>query len=321
VQILVTGASGFVGQHLVQHLNRVQPDAKLHGTFFRSTTVLPASEKIELTQIDLCQSQDVTKLIERLRPDAIYHLAGQSSPARSFRLPWETLETNIRAQFNVLQACVDTGIAPRIVTISSAEVYGSVQPEELPLRESSPLRPASPYSLSKITQDMMGWQYHLSYDLPVIRVRAFNHTGTRQSEDFVVPSFAMQIARIEARQQPAVIRVGNLAAQRDFTDVRDVVRAYHRLMESGTPGEVYQVASGKAHSIQSILDTLLEYATVTIDVRVDTERFRPVDSPIIQGDFSRLHQATGWQPEIPFEKTLRDILDDCRQRVNTSIRS
>lgn len=320
MRILVTGAGGFAGQHLVRYLSRIYPAADIYGTLFRAEIASPVSG-VNYTRIDLCQPEAVNRLVEQIQPEVIYHLAGQSSPARSFKSPWDTLETNLRAQLNVLQACVDISLFPRILVISSAEVYGAVKPDELPLRETSPLRPHSPYSLSKITQDMMGWQYFLSYQLPVIRVRAFNHTGPGQQEHFVVATFAMQIARIEAGLQPPVIRVGNLSARRDFTDVRDTVRAYHWLIEKGISGEVYNVASGRTYAIQWILNMLVSFSAAPVSIQMDTDRLRPSDIPIIQGDFSRLHEATGWHPEIPFEQTLRDILDDCRQRIKSPIRS
>jgi GDP-4-dehydro-6-deoxy-D-mannose reductase len=185
----------------------------------------------------------------------------------------------------------------------------------VPISEDAPLRPSSPYSVSKAAQDLLGLQYFLSHQFPVLRARAFNHIGPGQSDRFVAPAFAIQIARIESGQQVPTLYVGDLSDRRDFTDVRDIVRAYALIMERGTPGEVYNVASGEARSIQSLLDTLLKHTTARIDVQVDPQRLRPSRIPILQGDCARLKNATGWQPVIPFEQTLRDVLEDCRQRV------
>jgi GDP-4-dehydro-6-deoxy-D-mannose reductase len=319
VPILITGASGFVGQHLMTFLRQAQPDAALIGTMHQST-VSTDDDHIRYVRIDLCDAMLVKSLLDKTRPSVIYHLAGQSSPAYSFQAPWETLETNIRSQFNILQGCYELGIRPRILVVTSAEIYGTVQPEELPITEDTPLRPASPYSLSKITQDMMGWQYYLCHDLPVIRARAFNHPGPGQSERFVITAFAMQVARIEAGLQEPVIHVGNLTPQRDFTDVRDMVRAYQLLIERGQPGEAYNIASNQAISIANVLEGLLSYSKVAIRTELDTTRLRPADIPCIQGSYEKLNAATGWTPQIPFAHSLRAILEDCRQRVQNENR-
>jgi GDP-4-dehydro-6-deoxy-D-mannose reductase len=202
-----------------------------------------------------------------------------------------------------------------MLIVSSAEIYGPVNVEDLPVTEDAPLRPTSPYSVSKIAQDMLGLQYFLSHNIPIFRVRAFNHIGPGQNQRFVAPDFALQIARIEAGQVLPVIAVGDLTAQRDFTDVRDIVRAYRMIVEHGNPGDVYNVCSGKARSIQSLLDRLLVHSTARISVEVDPDRLRPASLPILLGDNTRLRKATGWQPRIAFDQTLRDVLDDCRQRI------
>lgn len=270
---------------------------------------------VQYFALDLKDETALRQVVEQAQPDHIYHLAAQASPRRSFSQPWETLENNIRSQLNVFLACLSLGIQPRILIVSSAEIYGPVQPDQLPIRETAPLRPTNPYGVSKVAQDMLGLQYWLSHHLPILRARPFNHFGPGQSEGFVAIDFSIQIARIEAGQQEPVIEVGNLSAMRDFTDVRDVVRAYRLIMEKGIPGEVYNVASGRAYSIQSLLDTLLGYSTTRIEIRTDAARMMPIDVPIIQGDTTRLREATGWQPMIGFEQTVLDILNDCRKRV------
>ncbi|MCS6834625.1 MAG: GDP-mannose 4,6-dehydratase [Anaerolineae bacterium] len=310
MRILITGATGFVGRHLWDHLQQAQPNATLHGTTFMNP---PQSSAY--TEIDLKDSTAVLTLLDHLRPQAIYHLAGQAFVPRSFSDPWETLETNIRGQMNLLQACHTLKLDCRVLIVSSAEIYGRIQPTDLPLRESAPLQPLNPYSVSKAAQDLMALQYHLCYGMPILRARPFNHIGPGQSEHFVATAFAMQIALIEHGLQEPIIRVGNLSAQRDFTDVRDIVRAYHLLMERGADGEAYNIASGRAYSIQTLLDTLLSFSGVQVTVEQDKARLRPVDTPIIIGDYSKLHAATAWQPLMSFEDTLRDVLDDCRQRV------
>jgi GDP-4-dehydro-6-deoxy-D-mannose reductase len=314
VQVLITGVAGFVGTHLSRHILDTTPEAQIHGAVMTapSDRIAPV-----ITQhvLDLCDLDATRALLEAVQPDQIYHLAAQASVSRSFEAPWETLQNNILAQLNIIQACLRLPKPPRLVIICSGEIYGAADPDELPSREESPLRPGSPYSVSKVTQDMLGLQYYLSHNLPIMRARPFNHLGPGQSEGFVGPDFAVQIARIEAGEREPVMYVGNLTVERDFTDVRDVVRAYRLIMENGTPGEVYNVASGKTHSIRALLDGLLRYTTMDIEVCVDPARMRPARIPILWGDATRLRDATDWQPTIPFEQTLLDVLNDCRQRV------
>ena len=314
LRVLITGAGGFVGHHLAAHIGSVSPDASLIGTtLFPSETVHESVTEERL--IDLKDKAQVRDLLAEYRPDAIYHLAAQAFVPRSFEDPWETLENNIRAQLNIITACLALEISPRLLIVSSAEIYGAVAPEQMPMDEYTAIRPTNPYSVSKVAQDMLGLQYHLSHKLPIMRARPFNHIGPGQNNRFVAPAFATQIAGIEEGQSDAVIYVGNLVAKRDFTDVRDIVRAYHLIVDRGQPGEAYNVASGVAHSIQHLLDSLLALTEIDIDVRVDPSRLRPVDVPEIRGDAGKLGADTGWQPEITFEETLRDVLADCRQRL------
>lgn len=311
MRVLITGASGFVGRHLIEHLQSSNPDYELHGTVFLPDTGLPSN--MTWHTADLRDETVTHQLIEQVKPDQIYHLAGQAFVPQSFESPWDTMETNIRSQLNLILACLAISIKPRLLITASAEIYGAAA--TMPITEATPLQPSSPYSVSKAAQDLLGLQYYLSHDFPALRVRAFNHFGPGQSDRFVAPAFAMQIARIEAGLQPPVLEVGDLTAQRDFTDVRDIVRAYRLIIEQGQPGEAYNVASGQVRSAQDLLDILLSYSSIQIEIRVDEARLRPSRIPILQGDYTRLHQATGWQPLIPFEQTLRDVLDECRQRV------
>ena len=315
MRILITGAGGFVGGHLARYLAATMPNADIHGTTLPdSISTMPG---MTLHTLQLKDQEQTRALIERVRPDHIYHLAAQAFVPRSFEEPWETLENNILAQLNVILACIRAGIEARVLVVTSAEMYGRVQPDDLPIDEETPLRPSSPYSVSKIAQDMLALQYATSHNLPIMRVRPFNHLGPGQGANFVAPAFALQIARIEQGLQEPVIRVGDLSARRDFTDVRDVVRAYQLVIEHGTPGAVYNVATGIAHSIRELLDELLSHSAVPVETVVDPERLRPVSIPVLQGDSTRLHQSTGWKPEIPFEQSLIDILNDCRQRVTS----
>jgi len=281
----------------------------------RDENIAHLRDRLTLFRGDLRDYKSVSVILARTKPDLIFHLAAQSSVSASWREPWATLESNIRFQLNILQAVVDLGLEPRILVVGSNEEYGRVSPDELPITEANPLRPDNPYGVSKVAQDMLGLQYHLSHGLPIIRVRPFNHIGPRQDERFVAPAFAKQIAEIEAGLRPPVVKVGNLEAERDFTDVRDVVRAYWLILEEGEPGEVYNIGSGVPHSIQELLDTLLSLSEVEIAVEQDPTRMRPSDVPISYCDYSKLWECTGWEPTISFEESLRDVLNYWREKV------
>lgn len=317
MRILITGVGGFVGRHLFNMLSNQYPEAFLHGTALEQPSQR-IGQGLQYHVVDLKNYASIYELIAEVQPDQIYHLAAQSSPRKSFAIPWETLENNIKAQLNIIQACIALRLQPRMLVISSAEIYGPVRPEQQPINEDAPLRPTNPYGVSKVTQDMLGLQYYLSHKLPIMRVRPFNHFGPGQSEGFVATDFAVQVARIEMGLQENVIEVGNLSAQRDFTDVRDVVRAYSLIMERGKPGEVYNVASGKPYTVQYLLDVLLKYSAANIQIRIDPARMLPVDVPIVRGDASRLQALCGWEPIIPFETTVSDVLEDWRARVRAT---
>lgn len=320
MRALITGIGGFVGRHLARHL-LAQPNVTVHGTTYlpveRHTEL--AEMGVRLVQADLTDEATVERALNESAPDHIYHLAAQSFVPVSFENPWETLSNNIRAQLNVLHALAQAGgQAVRVLVVGSAQEYGPVEPEAVPVDESQPLRPTSPYSVSKVTQDMLGLQYFLTYNLHVVRVRPFNHIGPGQDKRFVAADFASQVAAIEAGLNEPVMWVGNLAPKRDFTDVRDVVRAYHLLLDKGQPGEVYNIGSGQARSIQQLLDTLLDLTDAPIEVQVDPARVRPMSVPIVACDASKLRRETDWQPEYSFEDTLAAILDDWRERVRVA---
>ncbi len=307
---LITGAGGFAGSHLADYLlsqPATAPD--VWGCDLSGQRRPFHSPKLQLLAVDLRDAEAARQLVERVRPDRIYHLAGQAFVGDSWARPWDTLETNMRAQLNLLEAVVAAGLRPRILVIGSAEEYGRVKPDALPVGEDSPLLPDSPYSLSKIGQDLLGLQYFLSHELSIVRVRPFNHIGPRQNHRFVAPAFASQIAAIEAGQQPPVLQVGNLSARRDFTDVRDMVRAYALALEHAIAGQVYNIGSGRSWSIQDLLDVLLSFAGASIRVEVDPARLRPVDLPELVADAGKLRECTGWAPRISFEQSLHDLLD------------
>ncbi len=318
MRVLITGISGFVGSHLAEHL-LANTDWEVAGTIYGPDhNIRHLSDKLELYPAELSRLPVVEFVLGRAHPDVIFHLAAQPLTSQSFRDPWGTLATNISMQVNLLQAMVNLELDCRILIVGSSEEYGLVREEDLPVDEETPLRPMNPYAVSKIAQDMLGLQYHLSHGLDTIRLRPFNHIGPRQSLGFVASDFARQIALIEAGLQELVMRVGNLEAERDFTDVRDVVRAYTLLATCGEMGQVYNVGSGQSHSIREVLETLLSFTALPITVETDPNRMRPSDVPRVVCDYRRLREATGWEPAFPFEQSLRDVLDYWREQVASS---
>lgn len=313
MRALITGVTGFAGSHLADLL-AAETDWDLCGTVYGPPPVGTLPARLRAVPLDLRDGEATRALLAGSEPDYVFHLAAQAFVPESWQDPWGTFETNVRAEINVLEAVRALGRG-RVLVVASNEEYGRTRPEDLPLREDSPLRPDSPYGVSKVAQDLLGLSYHLSYGLEVVRVRPFNHIGPRQNERFVAPAFAKQVAEIEVGRREPVLRVGNLAAQRDFGDVRDVVRAYRLLMLSGTPGEVYNIGTGRPRAVRELLDTMLAGARVPIQVAVDPARFRPSDVPVSYCDPTALRVATGWEPRISFEQSVRDVLEDWRGRV------
>lgn len=316
MRALITGAGGFVGGHLCTYL-LAHTDWDLTGTLFHPSKAEPSDPRLRFCTADLRDPERVQTVVDEARPSYVFHLAAQSFVPTSFADPWETLENNIRAELNLLEAVRQSEDEVRILVVGSNEEYGAPGPDELPQTEGSPLRPNNPYAVSKVGQDFLGLQYHLAYELPVVRVRPFNHTGPGQSPRFVLPAFASQIARIEAGLQEPMMKVGNLSTARDFTDVRDIVRAYHLAVMQGEPGEVYNLASGQPRSIRELLETLLRCSEFDIRVERDPERYRPADAPVVYGSAEKFRRRTGWEPEIPFEQTLHDTLTYWRERVRS----
>lgn len=321
MRALITGMNGFAGSHLAEFL-LTQPNVQVFGTGLGSITHLPhLDSRLTFIPGDLTNVPFVERLLTQTQPTHIYHLAGQAFAPISWQDPWATLETNIRAQVNLLHTAARTQSSARILVIGSLDEYGRVEPRDLPITEATPLRPDSPYGVSKITQDFLGLQYFLSHRLHIVRVRPSNHIGPRQNEQFVTSNFAKQIAEIEAGWRAPVLYVGNLSAQRDFTDVRDMVRAYYLALEHGVPGEVYNIGSARAVSIQTIVETLLRYSRVPIRIEVDPARIRPSDTPTLYCDTTKFHTQTGWTPTIPLEQSLRDILEYWRAQITSQTRS
>ncbi|MGH2592468.1 MAG: GDP-mannose 4,6-dehydratase [Anaerolineae bacterium] len=314
MRALITGVAGFAGGHLAEYL-MAATDWDVWGNVREAESLRSVMPGVRAVVADLRDPLTAIDLVDSSQPDFVFHLAAQAFVPQSWIDPWDTYETNLLSQINLLDALVERGSAARVLVIGSNEEYGLVAPDQLPLREDGPLRPYTPYAVSKVAQDFIGLQYALGRQLPVVRVRPFNHIGPRQSEKFVASDFAKQIASIEAGRAPPVIKVGNLAAQRDFTDVRDMMRAYRLALEQGEAGEVYNIGSGTPRSIQHVLDILLGFSAEAIRVEVDPGRMRPADTPISYCDASKFTARTGWRPAIPFEQTLRDVLDDWRHRV------
>lgn len=312
---LITGISGFAGSFLAEEL--LKQNYEVHGTHISddNKNIDHIKRDLSLHKVDLSSAEETENCIKKVSPDFIFHLAALTSPAQSFKEPAKVINANITAQMNVFEAVRNTRLNPRILITSSAEVYGMVEPSDLPVNEDVRLRPASPYAVSKIAQDFLGLQYFLSYGMEIIRVRPFNHVGPRQTPQFVIPAFASQIAEIEKGRQKPVLTVGNLDAKRDFTDVRDMVKAYALIMEKGDLGEVYNIGSGKSRRIGEILDQLLALSTESIEIELDPGKLRPSDVPDLYSDNSKIEAATGWKVKIDFEKTLKDTLDYFRDNV------
>jgi len=319
VRLLVTGAGGFVGGHLVDFLRAEHPEVEIHGVVLPQGGVSwRAASGARVIEADLTEPAAAAAVVEEVRPDRILHLAGQSSVHLSWLDPAGTLRTNVLGIVHLLDAVRSRGLRPPVLVVGSAEEYGPVRPEEMPIREETPLRPASPYAVSKVAQGALALLYGPAGGLRVVLTRTFHHTGPGRGEAFAESSFARQLAEIEAGRRPPVLKVGNLEAVRDFADVRDVVRGYWMLLEKGEGGVAYNVCTGRGRRIRDLLDVLLAASGARVEVRVDPERLRPSDVPAQIGDPSRLRAATGWEPRIPLERTLRDLLDDWRARTATA---
>jgi GDP-4-dehydro-6-deoxy-D-mannose reductase len=317
MRVLITGITGFVGSHLADHL-AARGDVEVYGTHrwrSRMDNITHLRNRVHLVECDLRDPTSTRHVLATVRPDRVFHLAAQSYVPASWGAPAETLVGNVTCQLNLFEAARDLRLAARFHIAGSSEEYGLVKPEEVPVREDNPLRPLSPYAVSKVGQDLLAYQYWMSYRLHAVRTRGFNHTGPRRGEVFVTSNLARQIAEIEKGLRDPVVWVGNLGAIRDFTDVRDMVRAYWLALEHGEPGEVYNICSGRAYTIRQVLEILLGLAQAEVEVRQDPARLRPSDVEVLVGDCSRFKRISGWEPTIPFEVTAKDILEYWRERV------
>lgn len=315
-KVLITGVTGFAGSYLAEHLV-AQNQYEITGICIskRNTgNITRIKDSIQLKQFDLTNTEQISDLLSEIKPDYIYHLAAMTSVKESLENPAPFITNNIAAQVNLLEAVKHNNlIHTRILIVASSDMYGLVNKDDLPIDETTPFHPTNPYAVSKITQDYLGLQYYLAYKLPIIRVRPFNHIGPRQAPTMAVSSFSKRIVDIEKGKSEPVLKVGNLMAKRDFTDVRDIVRAYAMVIEKGQPGEVYNIGSGKSYVIGDVLDMLLLYAKNNITVETYPELFRPADNPEFVCNAGKLHDLTGWQPEISLERSLKDILDYWRK--------
>lgn len=307
---LITGIKGFAGSHLAEYLlsKGYQVSGICHN-INNMGNLAHIKDRLTLYQGDIRDDTRINQIISKSKPAEIYHLAAIAHIPTSYRDPRLTFDVNLYGTFNLLEAVKTVSRDIKVLYVGSASEYGAIRKEEIPISEDVPLRPVDPYSVSKASADLLAYQYYKSFNLHVVRVRPFNHIGLRQSPDYVVSNFAKQIAEIERGLKDPVIRVGNLEAKRDFTDVRDMVRAYWLALQKGEPGEVYNICSGKAVSIQEVLDKLLKLSKKEIKIEQDVERLRSVDISLLLGNSSRFGEEAAWEPEIHLQKTLKDILN------------
>jgi GDP-4-dehydro-6-deoxy-D-mannose reductase len=315
MRVMVTGISGFVGGHLAEHLvgaGDLVVGISASGRWPAAVAHLGRIARIE--RFDLIESDEteLAELLRRKQPEVIYHLAAQSNPQQSVADPRGTWALNLGGTLNLLEAVTASGLKPRVVLVSSGTCYGDPAPEFIPVGENCPLRPKDPYAASKAAADLLGIQHHQAQGMDVVIVRPFNHAGPRQSPRYVLAALASQVAEVESGRR-ACLEVGNLDVVRDFTDVRDVVRAYRLLAAHGTAGEIYNLGSGRGTRIADALECLRSLARVPVAVRVDPARVRPVDLPLLIAEASKLRAATGWEPKLTIEQTLADMLESCRK--------
>lgn len=322
MRVLITGITGFAGSHLGDYVLKQFPAAEIHGTRrwrSKEDAADHLNGKVTFHECDITDAHNVYHVIEKIKPDRIFHLAAQSYIPASWDSPAETFHTNVVGQCNLMEAIKHLrpgGYDPVVQVAGSSEEYGMVGRDELPITETTPLHPLSPYAVSKVAQDYMAYQYWQSFKIRTIRTRAFNHEGPRRGEVFVISNFCKQIAEVERELRKPVLYVGNLEAIRDFTDVRDIVHAYWLATEHCQPGDVYNIASGVGRRIGDVLKQLLALSTrKDITVEQDPQRMRPSDVPVLIGSSEKFRSATGWKPAIPFAQTLRDSLEYWRSRT------
>lgn len=309
---LIVGAAGFVGSYLAHELMQ-NHDMEIHATKLPHEQLEIEGAKVH--DLNILNKEEIVALLYEVRPDYIFHLAAQSSVSVAWKNPGLTIDINVKGAVNLLDAIRELFYKPRVLIIGSGEEYGHIREGETPIKEDNYLRPGNIYAATKVCQNMIARIYTQAYDMQLMMVRAFNHIGPCQSPIFVISDFCKQVAEIEAGRKEPVMYVGNLAAKRDFTDVRDVVRAYALLVQKGMPGETYNVGSGCAYAIREILDLIISMSSINIKVEIDPNKIRPVDVPIIEADVTKLNQATGWTQQIPLNQTIQETLDYWRERV------
>lgn len=313
---LITGITGFAGSHLADLM--LKEKVEVHGIQrwrSKSDNIEHIKNEIHFHEADLLDAHSLYTVIDEVKPNYVFHLAAQSYVQSSWSSPSNTLEINIIGSVHLFEAVRKSGLHIPIQIACSSEEYGKVLPSELPIKETNPLRPLSPYAVSKLAMDYLGYQYFESYGMSIIRTRGFNHTGPRRGEVFSESTFAKQIAEIEKGKKEPVVQVGNLEAKRDYTDVRDMVKAYYLAVVKCKPGEVYNIATGNSWRIGDVLELLLSMSKTKIKIIRDESRMRPSDVEVLVGDSTKFRAQTGWKPEIPFTKTMEDLLDYWRERV------
>ena len=311
MKALIIGGGGFVGPYLVRHLTA---ELGLEVTVTKTEKENLELEGVDIVNMDILDKMQISSVLEQVRPDYIFHLAAQSSVSYSWKNPALTIDVNVKGGVNVLDAIRELDYKPRVLLIGSGEEYGHIQEGECPIVEDNVLRPGNIYAATKSCQNMLGRIYADAYGMNVVMVRSFNHIGPNQIPMFVVADFCKQVADIEKGLHEPVMYVGNLSAKRDFTDVRDVVKAYGLLVKQGVAGETYNVGTGHAIAIKEILDRILAQSECKIEVKIDKEKLRPVDVPIIEPDITKINQCTGWKPEISLDTTLFETLQYWRNK-------
>ena len=314
---LITGAGGFAGRHLSEYLLS-QNLASVWGCGKSSKLKHKIEFDMNYRCIDLTDSSAVITFLDEIRPNQIYHLAGQATVHTSWTNPMAHFDSNVYTTLNILDAVSKLKLNCKILVVTSMEVYGDISTYNMPIKENSSFRPNSPYGASKASQDLLAQSYGIGHKLNVVRVRPLNHIGPRQNDQFVATAFARQIAQIEEGLQPPNIMVGNLSASRDFTDVRDMVRAYSLVMEHSKPGIAYNIASGNSYTIQEILDILISLTNINVTVKVDPNRVRKSNTPALIADCSEFNKIADWKPKYPIQQTLSDLLDYERKQLNNN---
>ncbi len=308
---MIIGAAGFVGGYLIDHL-KDDMNWEVYGTKLEIEKI--ERKDIEIYDLDVLNKEEIIKIFEKIKPDYVFNLAAQSSVSLSWKNPLLTIDINIKGAINILEAVREIKqYNPKIILIGSSEEYGNVKEDEIPVKEENNLRPGNIYAVTKVCQNMIGKIYSSAYGMDIVNIRAFNHIGPKQVPIFVVSDFCKQVSEIEKDLREPIIYTGNLEAKRDFTDVRDIVRAYSALALNGKKGETYNVGSGKAVSIKEILNIILKNSTKNIEIRRDEKRYRPIDIPIIEADIEKLRKVIDWKPKILLEESVKEILDYWRK--------